>query len=72
MRQKERNKFMKLYAVNPEKVKMLVFFSDDDKVRARALLWEDVKDHKDSDKSYKFMDRIYYVYEYYIVNFIGW
>jgi hypothetical protein len=72
MRQRERNKFMKLYAVNPEKVKMLVFFSDDDKVRARALLWEDVKDHKDPEKSYKFMDRIYYVYDHDINFFKDW
>jgi hypothetical protein len=72
MRQRERNKFMKLYAVNPEKVKMLVFFSDDDKVRARALLWEDVKDHKDPTKKYKFMDRIYYVYDHDINFFKDW
>ena len=72
MRQRERKKFMKLYAVNPEKVKMLVFFSDDDKVRARALLWEDVRDHKDSTKQYKFMDRIYYVYDHDINFFKDW
>lgn len=72
MRQRERNKFMKLYAINPEAVKMLVFFSDDDKVRARALLWQDVKDHKDSEKSYKFMDRIYYVYDHDINFFKDW
>ena len=72
MRQRERNKFMKLYAVNPEKVKMLVFFSDDDKVRARALLWEDVRDHKDPTKQYKFMDRIYYVYDHDINFFKDW
>ena len=72
MRQRERNKFMKLYAVNPEKVKMLVFFSDDDKVRARALLWEDVRDHKESTKQYKFMDRIYYVYDHDINFFKDW
>ena len=72
MRQRERNKFMKLYAKNSDKVKMLVFFSDDDKVRARALLWEDVKDHKDPDKSYKFMDRIYYVYDHDINFFKDW
>jgi hypothetical protein len=72
MRQRERNKFMKLYAINPEAVKMLVFFSDDDKVRARALLWQDVKEHKDSEKSYKFMDRIYYVYDHDINFFKDW
>jgi hypothetical protein len=72
MRQPERNKFMKLYAKNKDKVKLLVFFSDDDKVRARALLWEGVKDHKDSTKEYKFMDRIYYVYDHDINFFKDW
>ena len=72
MRQRERNKFMKLYAKNSDKVKMLVFFSDDDKVRARALIWEGVKDHKDSTKEYKFMDRIYYVYDHDINFFKDW
>ena len=71
MRQSERNKFMKLYAKNPN-VKMLVFFSDDDKVRARALLWEGVKDHKDTTKEYKFMDRIYYVYDHDVNVFKDW
>jgi len=72
MRQRERNKFMKLYAKNSDKVKLLVFFSEDDKVRARALLWEGVKDHKDSTKEYKFMDRIYYVYDHDINFFKDW
>ena len=72
MRQPERNKFMKLYAKNKDKVKLLVFFSDDDKVRARALLWEGVKDHKDSTKEYKFMDRIYYYYDHDINFFKDW
>ena len=43
MRQSERNKFMTIYAKNPN-VKMLVYLEDDGKVRARALLWEGVKD----------------------------
>ena len=72
MRQRERNKFMKIYAKNSDKVKMLVFFSDDDKVRARALIWEGVKDHKDSTKEYKFMDRIYYYYDHDINFFKDW
>ena len=72
MRQPERNKFMKLYSKNKDKVKLLVFFSDDDKVRARALLWDGVKSHKDSTKEYKFMDRIYYVYDHDINFFKDW
>lgn len=69
MRQKERNKFMNLYVLN--NVKMLVLFSDDNKVRARALLWEDVKEF-DSDKTYKFMDRIYTVYDHDVDIFKKW
>jgi len=72
MRQRERNKFMKLYSENPDKVKMLVFFSDDDKVRARALLWYGVKDHKNPDAEYKFMDRIYFYYDHDVNFFKDW
>lgn len=70
MRQKERNKFMKLYAVNPQ-VKMLVLLEDDDKVRARALLWDGIKEF-DSDNEYKFMDRIYTVYDHDLNLFKNW
>lgn len=69
MRQKERNKFMNLYALND--VKMLVLFSDDEKVRARALLWNSVKEFK-TDNVYKFMDRIYSVYDHDIDVFKKW
>ena len=69
MRQKEKNIFMKLYSDNPDSVKMLVYFSDDDKIRARALLWYGVKSHKDTLKEYNFMDRIYYVYDH-DINFM--
>ena len=71
MRQRERNKFMTLYAQNPDKVKMLVFFTDDDKVRARALLWYGVKEHN-SDKEYNFMDRIYFYYDHDVNFFKDW
>lgn len=69
MRQKERNKFMNLYALND--VKMLVLFSDDEKVRARALLWDNVNEFK-TDNVYKFMDRIYYVYDHDVDVFKKW
>jgi hypothetical protein len=69
MRQKERNKFMNLYALND--VKMLVLFSDDEKVRARALLWNSVKEFK-TDNVYKFMDRIYSVYDHDVDVFKKW
>lgn len=72
MRQAERNKFMKLYADNVGKVKMLVFFDDNEKIRARALLWEEVRDHSDKDVRYKFMDRIYSFYDHDVDFFKDW
>ena len=71
MRQSDRNKFMTLYSLHPDKVKMLVLLSDCGKVRARALLWQDVKEF-DSESSYKFMDRIYYVYDHDVDSFKKW
>lgn len=69
MRQPERNKFMNLYVFN--NVKMLVLFTDDGKVRARALLWNNVKEF-DSDETFKFMDRIYSVYDHDVDIFKKW
>jgi len=69
MRQIERNKFMNLYVLND--IKMLVLFDEDKTVRARALLWEEVKEF-DSDKTYKFMDRIYTVYDHDVDVFKKW
>lgn len=69
MRQSNRNKFMNLYVFNG--VKMLVLFSDDGKVRARALLWEGIKEF-DTDKEWKFMDRIYTVYDHDVNIFKKW
>lgn len=72
MRQSERNKFMKLYADNIDKVKMLVFFDDNEKIRARALLWDGVRNHDDKDARYKFMDRIYSFYDHDVDFFKDW
>jgi len=72
MRQSERNKFMKLYVDNIDKVKMLVFFDDNEKIRARALLWDGVRDHNDKDVRYKFMDRIYSFYDHDVDFFKDW
>lgn len=69
MRQPDRNKFMTLYAVNP--VKMLVLLTDDGQVRARALLWNEIKEFN-SDNVYKFMDRIYTVYDHDVDIFKKW
>jgi hypothetical protein len=50
---------------------MLVYLSDDNKVRARALLWQDVKEHN-STESYNFMDRIYSYFDHDINFFKKW
>jgi len=72
MRQPERNKFMRLYSDNPDKIKMLVFFDEEGKIRSRALLWEDVRDHGDIEARYKFMDRIYSFYDHDVDFFKDW
>ena len=61
---------MNIYAVNPEKVKMLVHINEDGKLRTRALLWEEVYD-QDGNK-FKVMDRIYSVYDYEVLSFKKW
>ena len=70
MRYKEKNKFMKLYADNPESVKMLVYLDDNNKVRARALLWMDAKDKYGN--SFKVMDRIYSLFDHDVPFFKEW
>lgn len=73
MRYKEKQAFLELYIKNPETVKMLVMLEDDEdgvkKVRARALLWEDVKS---SSSSLKVMDRIYSIYDSDVFVFKNW
>lgn len=68
MRYRERQKFLDLYCQNTEIVKMLVLISKVDgveKVRARALLWNNVEnlDKNDLPKNIKIMDRIYYIFD---------
>ena len=69
MRQKERNMFMMLYSKNPDICKMLIFLSDDGKLRARAILWEKVYNN---GEILKVMDRIYSIYEHDVYLFKSW
>lgn len=71
MRQSERNRFMKLYSDNVDKVKMLVFFDENEKIRSRALLWQ-ARDHNDKEARYRFMDRIYSFYDHDVDFFKDW
>lgn len=70
MRYREKNSYMNIYAVNPEKVKMLVHINEDGKLRTRALLWEEVYDQHGN--KFKVMDRIYSVYDYEVLSFKKW
>lgn len=46
-------KYLRIYTNNPDKVKLLVYFTDDGKVKGRALVW------KLDQPDITFMDRIY-------------
>lgn len=72
MRYKDRQRFLDIYVKNPDIVKMLVMYTNQDgqdKVRARALLWEaeDMKGNK-----IRVMDRIYTVYDSDVFIFKRW
>ena len=69
MRHEEKNKYMSFYALNPEKVSMLILHPEQDhtKIIGRAILWDlDVPNGK------KFMDRIYTSKDTYEYLFINW
>jgi len=68
MRQSERNKFMKLYADNS--VRMLILLADDGRLLGRAILWDKVLDRDGNE--YKFMDRIYTMYDHDVNLFKDW
>jgi hypothetical protein len=70
MRQKDRNKFLKLYSSNVD-IKMVVMFAEDGTVRSRALLWENVCEHN-TERTFKFMDRIYSIYDHDVDTFKMW
>lgn len=70
MRYDEKNNYMKIYSENPNSVKMLILLSDDGKLKARALLWQDAKDS--DNNSYKVMDRIYSIYDHDMIFFKNW
>jgi hypothetical protein len=78
MRYVNRLKFLDLYTKNPN-IKMLTLLQDvggELKVRARALLWDDVNVLKDYSENLpdkiKIMDRIYTVFDSDVVTFKKW
>ena len=70
MRYREKNRYMKIYAKNPDKIKMLVLLAEDGKVKTRALLWESCQDREGNN--YKVMDRIYSIYDHDMIFFKNW
>ena len=73
MRHKQKQPFLELYEKNPEIVKMLVMLEQDvngiSTVRARALIWHEVKA---VSSTLKVMDRIYTIYDSDIFIFKKW
>lgn len=73
MRYPEKLKFLKLYISNKDAVKMLVLLDKNKdgevKLRARALLWQDVKT---PSSTIKVMDRIYSIYDSDVYIFTKW
>ena len=62
MRYERIGKFMKFYAINKDKIKLVILLSENNKLKSRALLWKlDYINDKTTDKL--FMDRIYYTNE---------
>jgi len=70
MRYREKNRYMEIYAKNPDKIKMLVLLAEDGKVKTRALLWESCQDREGNN--YKVMDRIYSIYDHDMIFFKNW
>jgi hypothetical protein len=73
MRYIEKQPFLDMYCRNPQSIKMLVMLQKDAlgnlRVRARAILWQDVKT---SSSTIKVMDRIYSVYDSDVYIFKKW
>lgn len=69
MRHEDRNKFMSFYALNPEKISMLILHPEQDhsKIIGRAILWD-----LDLPQGKKFMDRIYTTKDAYEYLFVNW
>lgn len=64
MRYEQKQAFLEMYEKNPDVVKMLVMLQEDSngqlKLRARALLWQEVRG---TSSTLKVMDRIYTIYD---------
>lgn len=70
MRYSEKNKFMQIYASNPNQVKMLINLDEDGRLKTRALLWEEAV--TSTGEKYKVMDRIYSIYDHEVNTFKKW
>lgn len=73
MKDEDRNKFMDFYAKN-DNVSMLVAFSENNKVIARAIIWDNVKFYKNGKliDDGSLMDRIYFTYDWLESKFKKW
>lgn len=75
MRHRLKQPLLDIYCKNPDKVKLLVMLQKDvdgqDKLRARALLWQDTR-LSSSSTPIKVMDRIYTIFDSDIFIFKDW
>ena len=71
MRHSRCQNYFKMYMFNRDKVKMLLLFSKDGMVKARALLWH-LNEDNGLDSEFKFMDRVYYTNEDQVPLFRKW
>lgn len=61
MKMEWKQEYLKWYAINPNSVNMLVMIDDNDKVKARALIWKVNSDSDNYNEFQHIMDRIYYI-----------
>ena len=74
MRHDRCDEYLKFYKINQDKIKLLILKdpNDNTKLLGRAIVWKiNELDGKIVEDRY-FMDRIYYMKEYYINSFINY
>lgn len=69
MRFKNCNKYLELFVINPDKIKLLIYLDANDQLLGRALIWSL---DESPCKTKLFMDRIYVVEDYITNKFIDW
>ncbi|MDY0268843.1 hypothetical protein [Trichloromonas sp.] len=74
MRYEECGDYLKFYAINPDKVKLIILMDEDhdDKIKGRALLWKIDEINEEKVDDVYFMDRIYFIDNETLNNFVAY